>query len=80
MRPFVEDGTVEAFQLWSPYDEGWLAAHFAVGVIDGTIENEVGATFEVPDLGTITIQEDNVIDIQAELTTFDAGNIDDHDF
>ena len=38
-----------------PYNEGWLAAHFAVGVLGGTIKNEVGATFEVPNLGTITI-------------------------
>ena len=80
MRPFVKDGTVEAFQLWSPYNEGWLAAHFATGVVRGEIENEVGGTFEVPDLGTITIEENNVINTQAELTTFDAGNIDDYDF
>ena len=80
MRPFVKDGTVEAFQLWSPYNEGWLAAHFATGVVRGEIENEVGNTFEVPDLGTITIEEDNVINTQAELTTFDAENIDDYDF
>ena len=32
MRDFVKDGTVNAFQLWSPYNEGWLAAHFADGV------------------------------------------------
>ena len=80
MRPFVKDGTVEAFQLWSPYNEGRLAAHFATGVVRGEIENEVGGTFEVPDLGTITIEEDNVINTQAELTTFDAENIDDYDF
>ena len=80
MRPFVKDGTVEAFQLWSPYNEGWLASHFAVGVIRGEIANEVGTTFEVPDLGEVTIEEDNVINTQAELTTFDASNIDDYDF
>ena len=80
MRPFVEDGTVEAFQLWSPYNEGWLAAHFATRVVRGEIESEVGGTFEVPDLGTITIQEDNVLNTQAELTTIDAENIDEYDF
>jgi rhamnose transport system substrate-binding protein len=35
MRDFVKDGTVTAFQLWSPYNEGWLAAHFAKGVLEG---------------------------------------------
>lgn len=80
MRPFVKDGTVEAFQLWSPYNEGWLAAHFATRLVRGELENEVGATFEVPQLGEVTIGEMNVINTQAELTTFDAENIDEFDF
>ncbi len=80
MRDFVKDGTVSAFQLWSPYNEGWLAVHFALGVLDGSIKNEVGATFEVPNLGTITINEKNAMNTQAELTKFDASNIDDFDF
>jgi rhamnose transport system substrate-binding protein len=80
MRDFIKDGTVKAFQLWSPYNEGWLAVHFAKGVIDGTIKNEVGSTFEVPNLGKITINEKNSMNTQAELTTFDAKNIDDFNF
>jgi len=80
MRDFVKDGTVKAFQLWSPYNEGWLAVHFALGVLDGSIKNEVGSTFEVPNLGTITINANNSINTQAELTTFNADNIDQFDF
>ena len=80
MRDFIKDGTVKAFQLWSPYNEGWLAAHFAKGVKEGTIKNEVGATFEVPNLGTITINPNNSINTQAELTTFNADNIDQFNF
>jgi len=80
MRPFIKDGTVTAFQLWSPYNEGWLAGYFAVGVKDGSIDNKVGATFEVPNLGTITINPLNSINTQAGLTTFDASNIDDFNF
>ncbi len=80
MRDFVKDGTVTAFQLWSPYNEGWLAAHFAVGLKNGTMVNEVGGTFEVPNLGTITINEGNSINTQSALTTFNASNIDDFDF
>ncbi len=30
MRRFIKNGTVKAFQLWSPYNEGLLAAYFAV--------------------------------------------------
>ena len=80
MRDFILDGTVEAFQLWSPYNQGWLAAHFAVGLRDGTMTNEVGATFDVPNLGTITINENNSINTQSALTTFNAENINDFDF
>jgi len=80
MRDFVKDGTVSAFQLWSPYNEGWLAVHFALGVLDGSVKNEVGSTFEVPNLGTITINDKNAMNTQAELTTFDAKNIDDFNF
>jgi rhamnose transport system substrate-binding protein len=80
MRDFVKDGTVKAFQLWSPYNEGVLAAHFAVGVKNGTIKNEVGESFEVPNLGSITIGPNNVMNTQAELTKFDAANIDEFNF
>ena len=80
MRPFIKDGTVKAFQLWSPYNEGWLAVHFAKGVLDKSIKNEVGGTFEVPNLGKITINAGNSINTQSALTTFDAKNIDEYKF
>ena len=47
-----------------------------VGLKDGTIENEVGQSFDVPGLGKATVGPHNVIDTQAELTTSDASNID----
>ena len=81
MRDFVKDGTVKAFQLWSPYNEGWLAVHFALGVLDGSIKNEIGSSFDVENLGTKTIIEPfNTINAQDGLTTFDAANIDDFSF
>ena len=42
MRRFIENGTVQAFQLWSPYNEGLLAAHLAVGIKSGKIRNAPG--------------------------------------
>jgi rhamnose transport system substrate-binding protein len=80
MRDFIKDKTVTAFQLWSPYNEGWLAVHFALGVLDGSIKNEVGTSFEVPNLGKITINANNSMNTQAELTTFNAANIDEFKF
>jgi hypothetical protein len=40
----------------------------------------VGTKFDVPSLGTITILEKNVMNTQAELTTFDKSNIDKFNF
>ncbi|MFI5408692.1 substrate-binding domain-containing protein [Kaistia sp. UC242_56] len=80
MRRFIENGTVEAFQLWSPYNQGLLAANFAVGVKNGTIKNEAGTVFEVPGLGKVTVEKDSVIKTQADLTTFDKTNIADFNF
>lgn len=80
MRRFIENGTVEAFQLWSPYNQGLLATYFAMGVADGSINNAPGETFEVETLGTVTIGENSVILTQGQPTTFDAGNIADFNF
>jgi rhamnose transport system substrate-binding protein len=80
MRPFVKDGTVTAFQLWSPYNEGLLTAYFSVAVKNGTVKNEPGASLDVPGLGKVTVGPDHVINTQAELTTFDASNIDKFNF
>ena len=80
MRRFIENGTVEAFQLWSPYNEGWLTGHMAVDMVSGDLEVAPGATFDVPDLGTITVLEQNVIHTQAEPTTFTSENIDEFNF
>lgn len=80
MRRFVQDGTVTAFQLWSPYNEGLLASYYAVGVKSGKIENKPGTTFEVPGLGTVTVGANSVINTQADLTTFDKSNIEQFHF
>lgn len=80
MRRFVKNGTVEAFQLWSPYNEGVLGAYLAVAVKEGRVKIEPGARFEVPGLGEITILADNVIYTQPDLTVFDKSNIDQFEF
>ncbi len=80
MRRFIQNGTVKAFQLWSPYNEGLLASYFAVGVKSGSIANKPGTSFQVPGLGTVTVGDHDVINTQAELTTFDRSNIDSFHF
>jgi rhamnose transport system substrate-binding protein len=80
MRRFIQNGTVTAFQLWSPYNEGLLAAYFVVGLEKGTIKNVPGTTFDVPGVGKMTIGKDNVINTQSDLTVFNRSNIDQFHF
>ena len=80
MRRFIHNETVEAFQLWSPYNQGYLAGYLSVGMVNGTIEAEPGNTFEVPGLGEIAFGDMNVVLTQAVPTNFDSSNIDDFDF
>lgn len=79
MRRFIKNGTVEAFALWSPYDEGYLAGYLAVALANGEVEAEEGAEFEVPGLGERVIGPDRVV-ITGPPTVFTAENIDDFDF
>ena len=79
MRRFVEDGIVKAFALWSPYDEGYLSAYLADGLVKGDIKAEEGAVFEVPNLGSRTIGKDAVI-ITGPPFVFTKENIGDFDF
>jgi len=79
MRRFIEEGVVEAFQLWSPKDEGYLAAYISVGLVEGTIEAAEGNTFDVPNLGANEFLKDNVV-ITGPPFTFTIDNIGDFNF
>jgi rhamnose transport system substrate-binding protein len=79
MRRFVEDGIVQAFALWSPYDEGYLSGYLGVGLANGDIEAAPGNTFEVPNLGEREFRDLNVV-ITGPPTVFTKDNIGDFDF
>ena len=80
MRRFIENGTVTAFALWSPYDQGVLASYLAQKVLFEGFVIEEGASFDVPPLGrTIEIGKDNVI-ITGPPVVFTIENIGDFDF
>ncbi len=79
MRPYVEDGTVEAFALWNPGDLGYLATYAATALANGDITGEEGDTFEAGRLGEFTVEADGVV-LLGEPFVFDAENIDDFDF
>ncbi|MGD2078629.1 MAG: substrate-binding domain-containing protein [Chloroflexota bacterium] len=79
MRRFVEDGIVEAFALWSPYDEGYLSTYLGADLANDEVEAAEGNTFEVPNLGERSFRENAVV-ITGPPTVFTADNIGDFDF
>lgn len=79
MRPFVEDGTVEAFALWNPADLGSLAVYATAALVNGDITGEEGDTFEAGELGEFEVGAGGVV-LLGEPFTFNADNIADFDF
>jgi rhamnose transport system substrate-binding protein len=74
MRAYVEDGTVEAFELWNPAQLGELAAYAAVALASGQITGATGQTFKAGSLGTFTIGAQGVVTL-GQPTVFDKSNI-----
>jgi len=51
LRKYVNDGTIEAFELWNPADLGYLAAYAAVNVASGSLTGKTGQSFTAGKLG-----------------------------
>jgi rhamnose transport system substrate-binding protein len=79
MRKFVNDGTVEEFQLWVPKDVGYLAGQAAAALVAGRITGKEGEKFTAGRLGEYTIGANGEI-VLGPLTTFDKDNVDEFDF
>ena len=79
MRRYINNGTVEAFALWSPYDEGYLAGQVAHQIASGKLKPEPGAKFGAGKLGEREFREKNII-ITGPPVTFTKENIDEFDF
>lgn len=75
MRPYVEDGTVKEFVLWSPVDLGYLTVHVAQRLHR---DGELPERFEAGRLGAIEVRGDEVV--LGPPLRFHAGNIDDFAF
>ena len=79
MRKFVDDGTVQEFQLWVPKDVGYLAGQAAAALVAGRITGKPGETFTAGRLGKYTIGPNSEI-VLGPLTTFNKENIGKFDF
>ncbi|MER7370525.1 rhamnose ABC transporter substrate-binding protein [Nonomuraea wenchangensis] len=79
LRKFVKDGTIEAFELWSPADLGYLASYAAAALASGQTTGAEGETFKAGKLGTYTVGAKGEV-LLGKPTVFDKSNIDDFDF
>jgi len=61
LKKFVDDGTIESFELWNPADLGYLAAYAAVNLASKTITSAAGQSFSAGKLGSFTIGADNTV-------------------
>ena len=74
MRAYVNNGTVQGFELWDPAKLGSLAAYAATALASGQITGATGQTFKAGDLGSFTVGDQGVVVLGAP-TVFDKNNI-----
>jgi rhamnose transport system substrate-binding protein len=79
MRSFIKNGTVKAFALWSPYDEGYVAAHVAAALAKKSLTPAPGAKIEAGKLGQRELREKNIV-ITGPPVVFTKDNIDQYKF
>ena len=79
MRRYIKNGTVEAFALWNPYDEGYLAGQVAFQIASGKLKAGPGAKFIAGKLGEREFREKNIV-ITGPPVTFTSQNIDEFEF
>jgi rhamnose transport system substrate-binding protein len=79
MRRFVQNGTVKKFQLWSPKDEGYVAANLGLAIATGKVKPERGSTFTAGKMGERSLGDKNVV-ITGPPVTFSKENIDQFHF
>jgi rhamnose transport system substrate-binding protein len=74
MKKFVQDGTIQAFELWNPANLGYLAAYAAVELASKKITGAQGESFTAGKLGKFTVGADHTI-ILGPPTVFTKANI-----
>jgi len=65
MKTYLDNGTCKQFALWSPYKFGYLATYLAVMLKAKKIVNTVGATVDVPSIGTRTIEAQSTVNLNS---------------
>ena len=79
LKKFVDDGTIEGFELWDPAKLGYLAAYAAVNVASKKLSGASGESFTAGKLGSYTVGPNSTI-VLGPPTVFDKSNIDQFHF
>ncbi len=79
MRRFVQNGTVKAFALWSPYDEGYLSGQMGFQIASKKITPAKGTKFTAGTLGEREFRDKNIV-ITGPPVTFTKDNIEQYHF
>ncbi len=79
LKKYVESGTVTSFQLWSPKDEGFIAAYLGMTIKKGETKPAAGKEIDVPPYGKRKFSDKMEI-IGGPILTFDKSNIAKYDF
>ncbi len=79
MRGYIKSNIITAVALWSPADEGSLAAYLAVGLSNGSIKAAPGESFTVPGKGSFTFGKNCTV-ITGPPVVFTKDNIDQYHF
>ncbi len=74
LKKFVDDGTIQGFELWDPAKLGYLAAYAAVNLASKKISGSPGQSFTAGKLGSYTVGSDSTI-ILGPPTVFTKANI-----
>jgi rhamnose transport system substrate-binding protein len=84
MKPYVLDGTVEAFALWNPKDLGYLAGYAAASLASGVFDGSAGSKFTAGKLKEYTVLPaagtTGPSIVLGPPTTFDKANVSDFNF
>jgi len=79
LKKFVTNGSVGAFQLWAPSNEGYIALYLGKAIHEKTLTPAPGAEFSTPKFGKMKFSPKLEL-IAGPLVKFDKSNISKFDF
>jgi rhamnose transport system substrate-binding protein len=79
IKSYIAKGTITAFQLWAPLNEGYIATYLGEQIHDKKLTPAAGATFKTPKFGDAKLT-DKLEVIAGPLITFDKKNIGQYDY